>query len=163
MSEQLVFRHKDEDTFILSGLDDFLMGLVAEIPKAGVPSREASMRIFPSPTAGADAEADAEWETFVKPDLDSQFALNRNRVAIDLKGVRHKGKAGFEMEIPAANLPAWIHALNQARLCLTVAHNLGEKELEGSARLHGPSGIAIFQIQFYGILQEWMLAVTKDV
>ncbi len=95
MSEQLVFRYKDDDTFILSGMDDFLMGLVAEIPKAAVPRSDASLRIFPSPTAGADTEADAEWETFVKPDLDSQFAFNRNRVAIDLKGVRHKGKAGF--------------------------------------------------------------------
>jgi len=163
MSQQLVFRYKDDDTFVLSGLDDFLMGLVVEIPKAASPSGNASKRIFPSPTAGADSEADAEWETFVKPDLDAQFAFNRDRVALDLKGVRHAGKAGFEMEIPAANLPAWIHALNQARLCLSSAHNLGEKELEGSARLHGPSGIAIFQIQFYGILQEWMLAVTKDL
>lgn len=163
MSQQLVFRSKDDHTFMLSGLDDFLMGLVAEIPKAATAGGESAKRIFPQPTAGADEEADAEWETFVRPDLEEQFAFNRDRVALDLKSVRHAGKIGFEMEIPAANLPAWIHALNQARLCLSSIHNLGEKELEGSARLHGPSGIAIFQIQFYGILQEWMLAVTKDI
>jgi hypothetical protein len=71
---------------------------------------------------------------------------------------------GFELDIPMAHLPAWIHALNQARLSLTEQHKLQDVDLEDEpAAAVGPNGLVLFQVRFYGLLQEWMLSVTESL
>jgi hypothetical protein len=144
-------------------MDEFLSGLLLEIPEAGAPSPQARERLFPKPTAGRNPETDQDWADFIQPDLEDQFSKNRNRVAEDLRGMRNLGRKGWELDIPREHLAEWIHALNQARIALSCLNNLGEKDLDEQTPLHGPSGLLVFQIQFYGVLQEWMLSLTDDI
>ncbi len=165
MSRKLTLHAKDPSTLVLSGLDDFLCSLLREVPESGFAHPDADARLFPSPTAGRDPEADQEWREFVRPDLEEQFAWNRNRVADDLLSLRFEAHRGAALDIPMENLPAWIHALNQARLCLSAQFKLGDEEgeEEGSDAHPAPEGVAVFQMQFYGLLQEWFLAASDTL
>jgi hypothetical protein len=56
------------------------------------------------------------------------------------------------------HLEAWIHALNQARLALAARHEFAERELEREVPTEGGErALALFQIHFYGLLQEFFL------
>ena len=56
------------------------------------------------------------------------------------------------------HLEAWIHALNQARLALAARHDFSERELEREIPAEGDDrAFALFQIHFYGLLQEFFL------
>ena len=163
MSRKLTLRTKDSKTLILSGMDEFLGGLMRDIPLLGTPSSQSEQRLFPDPTGGREAEADADWREFVRPELEDYFAANRDVVEEDLEGLRESKGGGLEVEIPMAHLPQWIHALNQARLALNTKHNLGERELEEDDELSGEVGLVLFHIQFYGLLQEWMLSLVDSL
>jgi hypothetical protein len=163
MSCKLTLRRKDSKTLLLSGMDEFLGGLMRDIPLLGTPSSQSEQRLFPDLTGGREAEADADWREFVRPDLEDHFAMNRDVVEEDLQGMRDSKSGGLEVEIPMAHLPQWIHALNQARLALNTQHNLGERELEEDEAVSGEEGLVLFHIQFYGLLQEWMLSLVDSL
>ena len=163
MSRKLTLRAKDAQTLVLSGLDEFLGSLMRDIPLLGTPSSGSEGRLFPDPTGGREAEADADWREFVRPELEDQFALNRDVVEEDLQEMRDCRSGGLEVEIPRAHLPQWIHALNQARLALNTLHGLGERELEEDTEVSGEEGLVLFRIQFYGLLQEWMLSLVDSL
>jgi hypothetical protein len=109
------------------------------------------------------AEADADWREFVRPELEDFFASNRDVIEEDLQEIRDARGGGLEVDIPMAHLPQWIHALNQARLALHTQHQLGEREVEEDGELSGEDGLVLFQIQFYGLLQEWMLSLVDSL
>jgi hypothetical protein len=163
MSQRMTLRMKDDETLVLSGLDEFLTGLLREIPGAGVPSAASRERFFPKPTGGLHPETDGDWQDFVQPELEGRFSQNRDRVAEDLKGLRDLGRAGWEVEIPLGHVGQWIHALNQARLALSCENELGDRELEEDFPPPGKRGVMLFQIRFYGLLQEWMLSLTDEL
>ena len=163
MSIQLTLLPKDAETLLLAGLDEFLAGLLREVPSAGTPSEGNESRLFPDPTRGREPEADEDWSQYVRPELEEWFADNRQVVARDLKGLCDRGARGMEMEIPLAHLGAWIHALNQARLALTELHRLQERELDEDLEASGLRGLVLFQVQFYGLMQEWLLAHTDSL
>jgi hypothetical protein len=163
MSRRLTLRREDDQKFVLGGMDEFLTGLLREIPGAGVPEGEARERFFPKPTAGTHPEADGEWAEFVQPELEEQFLERRDCVAEDLRGLKDAGRRGWELVIPRKHLGAWIHALNQARIALSCRNRLGERELDEDVNLLGPEGVLVFQVRFYGLLQEWMLSVTDEL
>lgn len=163
MSIRLSLLPKDENTLLLSGLDEFLAGILREIPSAGTPSEANEARLFPCPTSGAEPEADEEWNQFVRPELEQLFADHRQLVARDLQGLRDCGARGLEVDIPIAHLGAWIHSLNQARLALTELHALQEKEVDEENPQFGLRGVVVFQVQFYGLMQEWLLAHTDSL
>lgn len=163
MSQRMTLRMKDTETLVLEGLDEFLLGLLREIPRAGVPSAASRERFFPKPTAGRHPEADGDWQDFVEPELEDRFSQNRNRVAEDLRGLQDRGRAGWELEIPKGHVGPWIHALNQARLSLSCVHGLGDRELDEDIPPPGTRGVVLFQVRFYGLLQEWMLSLTEEL
>ena len=162
MSRKISLRRKDEHTLTLSGLDSFFADLLREIPVAGIPGSAAEERLFPAPTAGLDLETDADWSEYVRPELEAQFSESRNRVAEDLKTLRDLGRKGLELDIPDAHRWEWVHGLNQARLVLAASHGLGEAELEEMVPLTPAAAMAAFQIQFYAVLQEWLLTDFED-
>jgi hypothetical protein len=158
MSRKLILERKDEQTLRLSGLDVFLTRLLQEIPSAGEPGPACEGRFFPKPTGGQDARVDADWGQYVRPELEGLFSESRSRVAKDLEGIRPTGRGGYAVEIPEAHRWEWIHGLNQARLALATIHGLGEAELEKKVPLEPSASFAAFQIQFYALLQEWLLS-----
>ncbi len=162
MSRRISLRRKDPQTLTLSGLDAFFADLLREIPMAGTPGALSEDRLFPSPTEGRDREADADWREYVRPELEEQFSESRSRIAADLELMRDTGRKGFELDIPEANRWEWIHGLNQARLALATVHGLGEEELEELIPLQPAAAMAAFQIQFYALLQEWLLTEFQE-
>lgn len=156
MSRRLTLSAKDPETLLLAGMDDFLAELVMRIPEAGAPHPETDARLFPSLSGGREPEMDEEWEEFVRPELEAQFGWNRDRVAEDLEGLKREAGRGLCLEIPQAHVPAWVHALNQARLSLVTRHQIRDEALEDAGMPAG-NGIVLFQIQFYGLLQEWLI------
>ena len=158
MSRKLTLHNKNPNTLVLSGLDDFLGALLRDVPEIGTPTAGSERRLFPDPTGGREIQADADWREFVRPELEEHFALNRDVVRDDLQQMRPARGGVFELEIAVAHLPQWIHALNQARLALDAQHQIGERQMDEESELSGEEGLALFQIQFYGLLQEWMLS-----
>jgi hypothetical protein len=158
MSRKLTLRSKDPDTLVLSGLDEFLSAILRDVPSLGTPSAGSERRLFPDPTGGRESQTDADWRELVRPELEEHFALNRDVVRDDLEKMRSARGGVFELEIAVAHLPQWIHALNQARLALDAQHQIGDRQIDEESELSGEDGLVLFQIQFYGLLQEWMLS-----
>jgi hypothetical protein len=163
MSRKLTLRKKDPKTLVFGGMDDFFGSLLREIPLMGTPSSGSERRLFPDLTGGRESGADADWRELVRPELEEHFAQNRDVVEEDLQGIRDNGADGLEVEIPLAHLNQWIHALNQARLALNAQYDLGDRDLEEDTDLSGEEALALFRIQFYGLLQEWMLSLVDSL
>jgi hypothetical protein len=157
MSRRLSLSAKDASTLLLSGLDSFLSALLRQVPQAGAPHPDADARLYPAPTQGQNPEVDGEWVQFVRPSLEEHFALNRGVMEADLSFLRACSDGSHEVEVPRAHSEAWIHALNQARLSLAAQFNIGSDEMDVAEAIPGEKGLAVFRIQFYGILQEWLL------
>ena len=163
MSGRLTLSIKNSETLVLAGMDEFLSELVKRIPEAGAPHPDSDARMFPRLSAGREPEMDAEWEEFVRPELEAQFGSNRDTVEEDLAGLKREAGKGLTLEIPQAHVPAWVHALNQARLSLVTRYQVRDEALEDAAAMVEGHGIVLFQIQFYGLLQEWLIEAGDSI
>ncbi|MGB8165941.1 MAG: DUF2017 family protein, partial [Chthoniobacteraceae bacterium] len=135
--------------------------LLRQIPASADPSgsEAATERLFPSLTEGREPEADEEWREYVEPGLRELFLDAVSIVREDLKDFPAKPGAGPRtLRLSVMHLDAWIHALNQARLALAARHGFSERELEHEISAEGGArAFALFQIHFYGLLQEFFL------
>jgi hypothetical protein len=63
------------------------------------------------------------------------------------------------MEIPSNHMDAWLNTLNQSRLAIAEENGFGEKDLseEIVPDASNPRTLALFQISFYGFLQECLV------
>lgn len=151
---------------MLAGLDPFLADLLHQISSAADPegSTEAQARLYSTPTAGAEPEFDEEWAEFVLPDLQEYFASSLEIVQGDLAGLPPMDavEGEYQLQIPTAHLESWIHALNQARLALTARYDVSEKEMSALPLSGGPRALSVFQIHFYGFLQECFLRHLEE-
>lgn len=163
MSQRLLFQTNEDGSVLLGGLDDFLVSLIRDLPQVGSPEPKSESRLFPSLTEGRQPEADADWAEFVRPDLEAHFQMNRDRVEEDCQKISPEGQRSFKLEIPQESAPAWIHAINQARLSLAAKYHFSDEQLEEGTGGEGPERLAMFQMQFYGMLQEWLLSVTETL
>ena len=147
---------------ILEGLPAAAVDLLREIPHApALDHPAADDRLFPAP-AEDDALCD-DWKSLVEPELQQAFLSARQIVEADLAAARET-KSGIRLTIPRHHVDAWLSALNQVRLALAAAHQLGEKEIssheipdDGS-----PAGAALLRIHFFGQLQEMLLASLES-
>jgi Domain of unknown function (DUF2017) len=152
----------------ISELDPFLAELLRQIPASanpdGVPAAE--QRLFSPPTTGKDAEICAEWKTYVEPELRCLFQTATETVAADLEQLNgnEKSLTNRTLRIPAKHADAWLSALNQARLAIAAKNNFTENELNDHFR--SPIGsrrdLSLFQVNFYGFLQEFILRELDD-
>jgi hypothetical protein len=156
-----ICRHNDH--IELSELDPFLAELLRQIPASaspdGVPAAE--QRLFTSPTNGKEPELCGEWKQYVEPELRRLFQSATETVAADLAQLNgnEKSLANRILRIPAKHADAWLSALNQARLVIAAKNGFTESEL--SDHFRSPIGsrrdLSLFQINFYGFLQEFIL------
>lgn len=152
----------------ISELDPFLAELLRQIPASantdGVPAAE--QRIFSPPMNGNEAEVCAEWKTYVEPELRRLFQTATQTVGADLEQLNgnEKSLANRTLRIPIKHADAWLSALNQARLAIAAKNNFTELELND--HLRSPIGsrrdLSLFQVNFYGFLQEFILREMDD-
>lgn len=147
----------------ISDLDPFLAELLRQIPASANPDGvlAAEQRIFTSPTNRQETELCAEWKTYVEPELRRLFQSATETVAGDLEQLNgnEKSFANRRLRIPAKHSDAWLSALNQARLVIAAKNSFTENELNDHFR--SPIGsrrdLSLFQVNFYGFLQEFIL------
>jgi hypothetical protein len=156
-----ICRRKDE--IEISELDPFLAELLRQIPASTNPegTTDAEKRLFSAPADASRKELCAEWKTYVEPELRRLFRSATETVAADLEQLNGNEKpfANRRLRIPAEHADAWLNALNQARLVLAERYNFTDTELCDHYR--SPVGsrrdLSLFQINFYGFLQELIL------
>ncbi len=148
---------------VITDVDPFLAELLRQIPESTNPDgiESAEKRIFSQPANAEDHEACEEWKLYVQPELRRLFQSATETVAADLEQLNGGAKpfANCTLRIPASNADAWLNALNQARLVIAAKYNFTESELCDHYR--SPIGsrrdLSLFQVNFYGFLQEYIL------
>ncbi len=141
---------------------DFLCSqfILQIVPSASATDDPAAQRrLYSSPSGGREAEFDEDWKNYVKPDLQNIFRSAQEIVEGDLKRFDpDESDDSSTLRIPLKNLEAWISTLNQARLAIAARFDFTEKEMEKRVSLDGDArGLALFQVHFYGFLQECFL------
>jgi hypothetical protein len=102
----------------------------------------------------------------VQPELRRLFRTATETVAGDLEQLSGNEKtfANRTLRIPAKHADAWLSALNQARLVIAAKYNFTDGELCDHYR--SPIGsrrdLSLFQVNFYGFLQEFILREVSD-
>ena len=147
----------------ISELDPFLAELLRQIPASANPdgAPAAEQRLFSTPATGKESELCAEWKTYVEPELRRLFQTATQTVAADLEQLNcnEKSLGNRTLRIPSKHADAWLSALNQARLVIAAKDNFTEGELNDHC--HSPIGsrrdLSLFQVNFYGFLQEFIL------
>jgi hypothetical protein len=154
---------RQKDGLEISELDPFLAELLRQIPGSTSVehSPEARQRIFSAPAEETEGEICAEWKVYVEPELQRLFQSARETVMEDLAQLTGNEKtfANRTLFIPAKHADAWLNALNQARLSIAARNDFTEGELGDNYR--SPIGsrrdLSLFQVNFYGFLQEFIL------
>jgi hypothetical protein len=147
----------------ISEIDPFLAELLRQIPTCANPdgAPAAEERIFSPPSNGTDTELCAEWKMYVEPELRRLFQTATETVSADLQQLNgnEKSLANCTLRIPGKHADAWLNALNQARLVIAAKNSFTETELNDHC--HSPIGsrrdLSLFQVNFYGFLQEFIL------
>ena len=119
----------------------------------------AQRRLYSSPTEGREQEFEQDWKNYVVPDLRNIFRSAQEIVEGDLAGFEpDESDESSTLRIPVKNLEAWIHTLNQARLAISARYDFTERDMERSLSMSGDArGLALFQVHFYGFMQECFL------
>ena len=156
-----MIRRVDPQTVVVSKLEPLLFELLQRIPASADPtgSEAACDRLFSSPSRGAVPQLDEEWKGLVEPELRELFQSAIDVIQADLKSSQASVAEGRPvLRIPVKHLESWIHGLNQARLTLVARHAFTDRELESGPSLGGNDrALTLFQVQFYGLLQEFFL------
>jgi Domain of unknown function (DUF2017) len=147
----------------ITEIDPFLAELLRQIPPSTNPESipAAEQRLFTSPAAPAEKELCAEWKLYVEPELRRHFQSATEVVTDDLRQLDQdeKSLANATLCIPHEHADAWLNTLNQARLAIAAKFDFTEAEL--SDHYHSPIGsrrdLSLFQVNFYGFLQEFIL------
>ncbi len=147
----------------ISELDPFLAELLRQVPDSTNPEDDAAARsrLFSVPSEDGETEFSAEWKQYVEPELRRLFRTATETVAADLKQLNGTTKpfANCTLRIPKKHAEAWLNALNQARLVIAAKYGFTEAELSDHYR--SPIGsrrdLGLFQVNFYGFLQEFIL------
>jgi len=157
-----------EDKLEISELDPFLAELLRQIPASTNPegTPAAEKRLFSPPADRSKTEQCSEWKLYVEPELRRLFRTATETVAADLEQLNGNEKpfANRKLRIPTQHADAWLNALNQARLVIAAKYNFTDGELCDHYR--SPIGsrrdLGLFQLNFYGFLQEFILREIGD-
>jgi hypothetical protein len=154
----------DEQTISVGPLDLFCTELLHQIRVSSTVEGKGKVdeRLYPSPTGGRDREFDEEWCEYVRPGLEEIYDSNLTVIDQDLANFPPSRPADdhHTLHLPVKHLDAWVHGLNQARLAIAARYGFHEKEMESSIPMDGDvRALALFQVHFYGWLQECFLRV----
>lgn len=155
---------RTENGLRLARLDLFFVELLRQIPVSADPadSEAARNRIYPAILDDPDAgPANDDWRMYVHPELKRLFAAASDLVREDLEAFEQldKSQENWAFEIPAAHFEQWLNALNQARLALAARFDFEETDMNqnGPQAIETVRDLSLFQIHFYGFLQECLL------
>ena len=156
---------REGDALQISDLDPFLAELLRQIPQSTNPdgAPAAKTRLFSQPSA--EKEICAEWKSYVEPELRRLFRSATETVAADLAELNGNEKSlrNRTLHIPLEHADAWLNTLNQARLVIATKYEFSDEELNdhGRSPLGSRRDLGLFQISFYGFLQEFILRETS--
>jgi len=148
-------------------LDPFLAELLRQIPESAQPkdSPAAQERLFSPPTMPEEKVLCAEWKLYVVPELRRLFQSATETVRQDLQQLHCTNKpfANCTLRIPMAHADAWLNALNQARLAIAATYQFSDHELcDYRSPLGSRRDLSLFQVNFYGFLQEFILREMEE-
>jgi hypothetical protein len=153
---------RQDGSILLSEIEGFAAELFRQIPDAADPGDDlrAANRLLP--TAGETVDA-AEWQELVHPGLKHLFESSLETVRNATDDTLPPNAAGSIL-IQPEQFDAWLNALNQARLVLAERNHLTDEQISGhqTGEVRSRADIALLQIDFYGLLQEHILAVISD-
>lgn len=146
----------EDGAFVLSQIEGHLGEFLRAIVASADPHDHAAAlrRLFPIPVTDPEqAQARAEWNEYVRPELAALFNEAALVVSRDLEGMEER------LVIPPSHVDAWLNTLNQARLVLAARFDIGDEEMERPITpvLENEREIALFQIHLYGVLQECLV------
>jgi Domain of unknown function (DUF2017) len=152
---------REGEALRISDLDPFLAELLRQIPASTNPegASSAEARLFTEPSQ--EKELCAEWKSYVEPELRRLFRSATETVAADLAQLNGNEKSlrNRTLRIPFEHADAWLNTLNQARLVIAEKNKFSDEELNDHDR--SPIGsrrdLSLFQVNFYGFLQEFIL------
>lgn len=150
---------QEDGAFVVSGLEEPLVDfLLAIVPSCDPGEHQGAFdRLYPSPSSHSIPEegVSEDWREYVQPELEHLFASSAAIVKGDLKDLH----VGGELTIPARHVDAWLNTLNQARLVLAARFEVDDEAMERpiSTVLNDEREIALFQIHFYGFIQECLI------
>jgi len=148
-------------------LDPFLAELLRQIPESAQPkdSPAAQERLFSPPATPEEKVLCAEWKLYVVPELRRLFQSATETVRQDLQQLRCTNKpfANCTLRIPMGHADAWLNALNQARLAIAATYQFSDHELcDYRSPLGSRRDLSLFQVNFYGFLQELILREMEE-
>jgi hypothetical protein len=154
----------DEKHVQIAGINPYLAVCLFELPevlaKRDHPS--AHDRIFP-PLTGTDATFDGEWHDLVGPDLRHLFVSAGETVVRDLTSMREDPLREKHMQVifPVEHVPAWMSAVNEARLILGALHQITEDDMnQEEPNPDDPKTLAILKISILGELMGYLVDFT---
>ena len=155
---------RSKDGLRLVRLDLFFVELLRQIPVSADPgdSDAARRRIYPAASNDRDAaQANEEWSAYVHPELKKLFTTATESVREDLEAFEQLDETNdnWAFQIPAAHFDQWLNVLNQARLALAARFEFQEEEMSqnGPGAIETVRDLSLFQVHFYGFLQECLL------
>ncbi|MFA7344029.1 MAG: DUF2017 family protein [Terrimicrobiaceae bacterium] len=147
----------EEGALDLEEIPPFLFDLLNAAPlRAASGDPRVENRFYPAPAP--DETLAEDWKALVQPELRETFLSAREVVLADLRAASETGEI-FSMRIPPHHMDSWLSTLNQARLAIAEENHFGEKDLaeEISPDTADPRSLSLFQISFYGFLQECLV------
>ena len=159
--------HRADRQHMELGQMDFLccQFILQIVPSASATDDPAIQhRLYSQPTGGREPEFERDWKEYVEPDLRNIFKSAQEIVEADLQNFEPADSGeSSTLRIPVKNLDAWIHTLNQARLALSARYDFSEEDMEKPVALGGDArGLALFQVHFYGFVQECFLQQLEE-
>jgi len=122
----------DEKRILISGIPAVLAAMLRELPEILElrDSPDARTRLYPDPTRGNN-KINQEWHQMAGPELRHLFVSAGDTVTRDLTALTADKENGdaWQVAFPIEHVPAWINALNQARLILGEVHQIDEAEM----------------------------------
>lgn len=148
-------------------MDLFCAELLHQIRLSATVEEDSAVqdRFFPSPSAGKDPEFDEEWSEYVGSELAELFESHLATIDGDLADFPPTSTVSGEhtLHLPIKHLEAWVHGLNQARLAIATRYGFEEKDMEKDLAADGDvRSLALFQVHFYGWMQECFLRILGD-
>lgn len=161
----MIFYQTPEGRLGFRDIPPVLAEILRQVPTCSDLEDEAvEARLFPPPTEDPLEEgARDDWKAYVQPELHDLFQTSRQTVDADLRGLKEEGDF-FTVEFSSKHVPAWLNALNQARLALAAQHNFDEGELSqpGPLQITNEKELALLQINFYAAVQQWLIETLEE-
>lgn len=142
-----------DGAFVFRGLADVHAFALRELPDLlADDSPDVREQLFPN-SYQDDAEREAEWERYSRPELIALFDSRSNIVQQDLDSLAPEPVwRGYRLEIPAAHRSAWMAALNAARLVLAIRGDVDADDMESEIDFEDldEKSLVLFRIHLLG-------------